>query len=134
MGPSPNVFDHFEYLVWLLSEDSNWLPRIIKNYLLKGFLDWNVWPWHDMPRRKTDDMHRSDVTGSLMAAMFEAADKDIDFHLTEVCLSDINERIGWSLAILEIDDDIEAIKKRLIEGGYIERCVTQYRRRRASIG
>jgi len=134
MGSSSNVYDHFEYLVWLLSEDSNWLPRIIKNYLLKGFLDWNVWSWHDMPRRRTDDMHRSDVTGSLMAAMFEAADKDIDFQLTEVCLSDITERIGWSLAILEIDDDIEAIKKRLIEGRYIESCVTQYRGRRASIG
>lgn len=131
MGPSPNVYNNFEYLVWLLSEGSDWLPRPIKGYLLEGFLDWNVWPWHDVPRRRIEDMRRSGVTGSLMEAMFDAAEQDVDFRMTDVCLSDIHERVGWSLALLEIDDDIEAIVNKLIEGGYVESCVAKYRNRRA---
>lgn len=37
MGPSPKVHEHFDYLVWLLSNGSKWMPENIRSYLLKGF-------------------------------------------------------------------------------------------------
>ena len=68
-----------------------------------------------------------------MAAMHEAAESDNHLRLTEECLSDIHERIGWSLALLEIDDDIEPIIEKFIQRGYIESCVAKYRARKLNM-
>lgn len=127
MGPSPKIFDHFDYLVWLLSRDSNWLPQSIKIYLLDGFLDWNVWPWYDTPRRSTEDMKKTDVTGALWKQMHNAAKENTDFKMNDDCMRDIYERLGWSIILLDLDDTVEEIARNFIEGGFIESCVDEYR-------
>ncbi|MCW9707426.1 toll/interleukin-1 receptor domain-containing protein [Fodinibius salsisoli] len=129
MGPTPKIFDHFDYLVWLLSNDSNWLPSSIKQYLIDGFLDWNVWMWNGPPSRSPDYIKKSNVTGSLRKQIYTTAKEDSEFQLSDNSLKDIHERIGWSLELLEIDSAIEEISNQFIDGGFIESCIDEYRDR-----
>ncbi len=39
------VYPAFDYLVWLLSSRSDWLPRSHHAYLLQGMKEWTIWPW-----------------------------------------------------------------------------------------
>ncbi|MCK4514941.1 MAG: toll/interleukin-1 receptor domain-containing protein, partial [Spirochaetaceae bacterium] len=72
-GPSAAFYEIFEYLVWLLSDSSLWLPPRIRGYLTSGFEDWTSWVWTRPPARRDWGLSESSVTGSLFS---EAADYD----------------------------------------------------------
>ena len=42
-GPETKFYDTFEYIVWFLSSNANWLPSKIRNFLIDGMKNWNVW-------------------------------------------------------------------------------------------
>ncbi|MBA7479446.1 hypothetical protein ES707_14880 [subsurface metagenome] len=119
MGPSPKVHEHFDYLVWLLSNSSKWMPENIRSYLLKGFHEWNVWPWHSVPNRHSED------TGALFVLMYKFVDKDKEFTLTRSAFKDLNQRIEWSLKTLEINDEASQILDKFLEGKFIESYINE---------
>ena len=45
MGPTVQVYDYIDYILWLLSDASNWMPSHIKEILIEGMKEWAVWPW-----------------------------------------------------------------------------------------
>jgi hypothetical protein len=128
-GPSPNVYDHFEYLIWLLTKDSSWLPEKIRNYLIEGFRDWNVWLWFTIPKRHPHDIKRSKFTGKLQEQMFKTADSDKNFAITQSAIKDLKERVAWSLQILEINDDIDSLIEKFLSSGFIESYIDEIRNR-----
>ncbi|NIO20250.1 MAG: TIR domain-containing protein [Candidatus Aenigmarchaeota archaeon] len=130
LGVSPKVYDHFEYLVWFLSNDSLWLPEKIRNFLIEGFRDWNVWSWYSVPKRHPQNINESDFTGSLLHQIFQTAKDGSSFTISRSSLEDLKERIRWSLQILEIHDDINEIIDKFISGGFIESYIKQIRERK----
>ena len=42
-GPQCKYYDHFDYLIWILSSQSRWLPEAHRNLLTQGMADWAVW-------------------------------------------------------------------------------------------
>lgn len=129
-GPSPSVYDHFEYLVWFLSNDSLWLPKKIRNFLIKGFRDWNVWAWYSIPNRHSQNIKKSKFTGSLMLQISQIAEDGTSFTISRSSLEDLRERISWSLQILEIHDDIDKLIDKFISGGFIESYIKKIHARK----
>ncbi len=130
MGPSPKVYDHFEYLIWFLSKDSSWLPEKIRNFLIEGFRDWNVWSWSSVPQRHPQNIEKSEFTGSLQHQIFQTAKNGSSFSISLSSLEDLKERIKWSLQILEINDDIDELTEKFIVGGFIESLIHEIRERK----
>lgn len=128
-GPSPNVYDHFEYLIWLLSKDASWLPGKIRNYLIEGFRDWNVWLWFTIPKRHHLVLKKSKFTGKLQEQVFRAADSEKPFSITKAGRNDLKERITWSLQILELRDDIDSLIDKFLSCGFIESYIDDIRNR-----
>jgi hypothetical protein len=44
-GPPVLYYSHIDYLAWLLSDESLWLPSEIRAFLTKGMAEWDVWIW-----------------------------------------------------------------------------------------
>lgn len=129
-GPSPKVYDHFEYLVWFLSNDSLWLPEKIRDFLIEGFRDWNVWSWNSVPERHPQNIKESKFTGLLQHQIFQTAEDGSCFAISRSSLEDLRERISWSLQILEIHDDIDGLTDKFISGGFIESFIKEIRKRK----
>ena len=129
-GPSPKVYDHFEYLVWFLSNDSLWLPEKIRDFLIEGFRDWNVWTWDFIPNHHPQNIKESKSTGLLLHQIFQTAEDGSSFTISRSSLEDLRERISWSLQILEIHDDINGLIDKFISGGFIESFIKEMRKRK----
>lgn len=42
-SPQCRYYEYFDYLVWILSSESQWLPVSHRKLLMKGMADWAVW-------------------------------------------------------------------------------------------
>ncbi|HJV21349.1 MAG TPA: toll/interleukin-1 receptor domain-containing protein [Holophagaceae bacterium] len=61
-GPECRYYSHFDYLIWLLSSGSKWLPAEYRDLLTRGMADWAVWPSGIEPR-EGDEEFLSWLTG-----------------------------------------------------------------------
>src|ERR1041385_1455439 len=115
-GPRSTYYDHFDYLIWLLSDASNWLPRDIRELLQRGMREWDVWP-------RADQMMR-DWDRPFLKAIWNAREKKKNFTLTEPLREDLLRLIERSLAKLQLTESAAELQRRFIGLSYIDYFVT----------
>jgi hypothetical protein len=116
----PRVFEYFDYLIGLISKDTDWMPPKIKSYLLSGFHDWNVWSWYKVPSRYSRVIKKTKNTGNLYNLMIDAVEKEKSFKITKTVIGDIKDRITWSKNILELNDEVDNLYNCFMEYGFID--------------
>jgi hypothetical protein len=112
-SPKNTCFENFEYLVWLLSEQSNWLSSKHREYLISGMSDWAVWP---SPRGEGYD-------NQLAMTFFErlyAARSRKTFRLTKGAVSGLESATEAALSNLQIKGSSHKIAQSFVERGIID--------------
>jgi hypothetical protein len=114
LGPSVSAFETIDYLVWLLSQNSAWLPVKHRDYLLEGMKQWAVWPWWG-------NTSRSDYVGvhagKLSSLLMDTADakRVRSFTLSTEALLDIEDRIEYSRVLLDLADSTDDLVRAFLE-------------------
>jgi hypothetical protein len=106
---SRRVFDSFECLVWLLSQDATWMPDRLREVLVQGFRDrvhwWITELWRG-PRDAIVDM----LLGRPRSR----------FAYTKSLKEALHGQIARALHHLQIGDDPNRIVARFIENEFLE--------------
>lgn len=119
-GPPVKVYDTIDYLVWFLSDQSHWMPRRVRKFLLEGFKHWSAWVWFgDISENGSYKFLPNNSTGSLFSAMFDAK-TFTKFRLTDDCLTDIRTRFDHTVKSLKLSETADNLAQRFIEAGFIE--------------
>lgn len=112
-GPPVRYYSHIDYLAWLLSEASRWLPDHVRRHLNVGMAQWDVWTWntsHDVYAAELgyeDGPH----AGAFGDALHKAREKRT-FKMTGKIQSDLSHRLSFSaatLALPESGDELAAL-------------------------
>jgi TIR domain len=114
LGPNIKAFEAVDYLVWLLSRDSEWLPAAHRAYLLEGMKQWAVWPWWG---QTNESDYAGEHAGTLCRLLMDTADsKRIRFFkLSPESLIDIRERIDHSRVLLSLSDSTDDLVVAFLE-------------------
>jgi hypothetical protein len=121
-GPHPRYYEHFEYLVWLLSSDSSWLPAKIHDFLIDGMRGWNV--WHTSATKLTIKEPEYFLDSLYKARSF----KTFKFNSREK--KGLDEWIKISLNNLELTDNPFKIRDIFIQLGFIEAYFQERKRKK----
>lgn len=119
-GPSPKAYRHFDYLVWFLSRDSEWLPADVRHLLQRGMCEWAVWASGDGPNVGERPFFRQ----------LWAARENGHFTFTQESRDDLLAVVTDSLGALGLEDDPAGILQSFLVGGYIEYFVEDRATRR----
>lgn len=110
-GPSPKFYEIFDYLVWLLSADSRWLPKPYRQLLRRGMQEWSQWAKPD-PSHKGEDVFLEWLSGVKITADIARLPREAQRDLTRM--------IAASLAKTEVQGRAEQLTIEFLKGGYIE--------------
>lgn len=112
-GPETKFYDTFEYIVWFLSTDAKWLPTKIRNFLIDGMKNWNVWstPSTDI---------RYELAETFLNSLWRAKSYKT-FRLGKKTKDSLKNWINHSLKVLNIEDDPAIILDKFVSNGFIER-------------
>ena len=123
-GPECRAYPIIDYLAWLLSDDSMWLPDRIRDYLLEGMKAWRVWLWQQVPSNEESELGLQQYPdmGALQQAISKAQESR-RFRLTKACLADIRGRFEFSRSLLDIKQPTSELVDRFLEGDFIRACV-----------
>lgn len=113
--PKMRYYEQFDYIIWLLSIKSKWLPSECRDFLIQGMKEWCNWVW-----RPQSHFGSKELTGELSRALYEYGDRRKKFVLNERAILDIKARIELSCEYLELDDDINDLYASFIESKFIE--------------
>ena len=116
IGLSTRRYDLFECLMWLLSVKSSWLPKNIKNKLLKGICDWTVWLWHDITY---EGYEKFEHTGEFADYLHNLLDNP-NLKITNEAQADLENRIQVSIKILELPETTAELILLFNNNGIIE--------------
>jgi TIR domain len=119
-GPTPQHFSHFEYLVWLLARDSEWLPREIRSLLRRGMREWEVWP---------NDLSKFGAA-SLIEGIVDAREAKMAYALTPTTKLELLSAFSQALDSLGLTDDPPSILRTFLRLKYIEYMVENRRAER----
>ncbi|MBI4650157.1 hypothetical protein HY745_02510 [Candidatus Desantisbacteria bacterium] len=110
-GPETQYYEIFEYIIWLLSSDSNWLPKEIHNFLLDGMKEWNVW----ISSYQQIQNYDRKFINSLYKAKSHKTHK-----LTEKTKHSLLQWVKHSLFILNLNDNPNIIMDKFFSYCFIE--------------
>ena len=110
IGPSPNVraYDHIDYLLWLLSRRSCWLPHSTHDYLLRGMKEWAVWPWH---RGSADSDYESSASGELSLWLMKSK-QPRRIVPPAVAMTDLRDRCDYARELLDLPESTDELVER----------------------
>ena len=114
IGDPPVLFyPRFEYLAWLLSDASSWLPKQIHDCLLEGMKQWNQWLWMRSPFGDEDRFipQPYDEMGSLAEALLEVDDVSA-LSLSDRAKADLSKRLEHSISVLRLPDTARELTER----------------------
>ncbi len=126
MGPNVKVHDTVDYLLWLLSDASAWLPTKTRNFLFDGIKKWAVWPWSDYSN--DTDFPSNQYTGALSRALQKAKTYK-SFKLNTKAVKDIETRLEFSIETLHLPNSREQIMQLFLESGAIEEWFRQRKKK-----
>lgn len=130
LGPCPKVYEVIDYIIWFLSDASNWVPERIRRYLLEGFKAWNVWTWHAYDEDVVQLLGvNSSNSGALFNSLYHTKEYE-KFKLTQNAKSDLRIRIEHSIYYLGLDETSETLTERFLNEGFIEAWFSNNERRR----
>lgn len=111
-GPEIRYYEHFEYLVWFISADSEWLPRKIRDFLIDGMKNWAVW----LSPGKSYDW---DKVHAFVHPLMDAKSYK-EFELTPKAKNALFNWIEHSLNVLGLKDSPKLIMDKFLSLGFIE--------------
>jgi hypothetical protein len=131
-GPPVMYYSHIDYAVWLLSDDSKWLPAPTRETLTRGMAEWGVWPWDSRERRAIEDFGFEDqpFTGAFTDALYESSTHSA-LHLSGDAMKDLEHRVAFSASLLGISEDGQKICDRLLNNDFIDLYYAGQANRRA---
>lgn len=101
---SRSLIDSLEGLIWLLSEDSKWLPDLYHTLLLEGLLEGNHW-FYALSRNKAINF---------MTLIIQAKDNR-EYNITETVKDELYNLVIEIKKNLNIKDDTELILSKLLD-------------------
>jgi hypothetical protein len=124
-GPDPKLFETIDYVFWLLSDQSSWLPDTIRAVLVHGTKDWPVWPWYGQATEiETEfDVKVHEHRGALFDEFADwnaTRDARHTFQPSVNALADIEGRALASIQMLGLPEPGPVLADRFIHAGYIE--------------
>jgi hypothetical protein len=120
-APKVTCYEIFEYIVWLLSKDSAWLPVKHRECLISGTVDWAVWPG-----LRGDGYNDDNEFLSRLSKVRSAK----NFRFTQQVRTALQDLITAALAVLRIHGDPLEIANSFIERQYVEGYYRMLERRR----
>ncbi|SKA71223.1 TIR domain-containing protein [Paucidesulfovibrio gracilis DSM 16080] len=127
MGPEVKFYDTIDYLVWMLSDQSYWLPKDHRSYLIDGMKQWGTWDWEEYDNWTHFPSNKD--TGALSKAILKSKSPK-DFKLTPRVLKDIKTRFQYSVEILGLDNSVEELVDAFIEKEFISDLILKRKRGR----
>jgi TIR domain len=106
-------YDAFQCLAWLLSDQSNWLPQKLKDYLLVGFAD-SHYGWQDARSFQGNDLHEVILDHILNG-------RKKPFVISKIRDLQLNEVFLNACKTFLTRQDAMIVKERFLEQGFIER-------------
>ncbi len=137
LGPLVRAFDIFDYLIWFLSEQSDWIPEKQRSYLLRGMKNWGVWTMYG-ERPKNPAYKAIPESGTLAEQLFEAIEDGSwkKFRITPNALADLSNRINASRELLQLPESTNQLVQAFLQADCIKSWFSalaqrRYRRNRA---
>lgn len=118
-GPPVRYYEYFDYVAWLLSDESTWLPPDARSFLTQGMAEWAVWPWHPSPALSEYGYDPQPFTGTLATKLMRARKRET-FHMTKDARADLIHRLTFSTRLLGLPEDAEELAERLDKAGFID--------------
>jgi TIR domain len=119
IGPPTARHDYTDFIIWLISEDSSWLPPKVRYALLEGLKQWAVWDWGKYSLSSMSGFERTENSDALGEALFRAK-KPEKFKLTKKITVDLKERIAFSKNRLNLSEEVGALYDKFISEKIIE--------------
>jgi hypothetical protein len=119
-GPSASYYELPEYLAWLLSDTSEFLPDAIRSVLTVGMARWGVWPWSEYELNPLDEFgyERADSDGHLKRELV-AADSVAAFRPTAEAVADAIHRMSFSAGLLGLPESGDQLAERLLASDFL---------------
>lgn len=135
-GPSPRYYEPIDYIAWLLSESSRWMPEDGHHLLLQGMKEWNVWTWHRAENRflREFGFEAIPATGELFDWLSESETYANASGLPRGARRDLEHRLALSARLLPLDETGEDLAEQFLSEGFLEEYLgadDRRRRRRA---
>jgi len=127
-GPDVKAYEVVDYLAWFLSDVSAWMPRRVHEFLLRGLIDWAMWPWAGIPSETGYDS--DPPNGALLEQMYRSRNART-FKMTRDCKNDLVNRLAFSAKLLELPEGGEELGERFISCGATPAWFETKERRRA---
>ena len=118
---SREVFNGFECLVWLLCDESSWMPDELRETLKRGFRERVLWWVTQVPYSSRS------VT---LAALGERPTSAIRY--TRTLRTELADACGQVLQKLEIGEEADKVALRFIESGFLEGYYQERKRLQAA--
>lgn len=130
-GPPCKTYPTMEYVVWLLSRKSAWLPKRARAFLTRGMAEWPTWLWFESFGQEETEHGLSPYPGmgKLSEAIF-AAEESGAFVLTKAARSDLTHRIDLSRPLLSLPEAASTLVRRFLDAGFIEGYIAKRRKLR----
>jgi hypothetical protein len=120
----------FDYVVWLLSSKSEWMPNRIRDYLIDGIKKWAVWPWTEGFSIDDQELGFKSYLGMGALAEHLMSKRRPPKNLEKAVLKDIQKRIMISKQVLDLPDEINYLINAFLEAGLIEEYFKQHHQRK----
>ncbi|MEI9997710.1 MAG: hypothetical protein WDO13_00300 [Verrucomicrobiota bacterium] len=107
--------------MWLLSKQSNWMPKKQRSYLLQGMKDWGAWiQYGERPRNPAFVPNLEN--GKLVEGLFDALDNGgwKKFRMTPSVLMDLKNRISASKELLKLPESTELLVQTFLRADCIK--------------
>jgi hypothetical protein len=121
VGPVVKAFDIFDYLIWLLSEQSAWLPETHRKYLLQGMKEWGCWVQYG---EQPDNMAFKPIpeTGRFTKQLYEALENGgwKQFHLKRDAKADLYNRIHATRELLQLPESAKELMQMFLKSDCIQ--------------
>lgn len=111
-GPQTKYYDTFEYIVWFLSSDAEWLPERIREFMIDGMKKWNAWS------RPPTEIELG-IADTFLNSLWRAKSYKT-FRFGKKTRGSLKDWISHSVEILKIDDDPNTILEKFLSNGFIE--------------
>jgi hypothetical protein len=130
-GPPVQYYSQMEYVAWVLSDASLWVPADIREMLSRGMAEWGVWPWHEWPDRSAAELgfEPQTFTGKFAEAI-ERPRFRVNSKLNDEARRDLLHRLNFSISLLGLPEDAETLANRLMGPEFLGIYLSSRRRGR----
>ncbi|OBB80301.1 hypothetical protein A5760_19635 [Mycobacterium colombiense] len=118
-GPSATYYAEPEYIAWLLSDRSRFLPEEIRSVLTVGMAEWGVWPWTESLHRLDDfGYEQGKFDGQLQQELLSVESIDM-FHPSRQAIEDAVHRMSFSARLLALPESGDQLAERLLSPQFL---------------